>query len=418
MSVERRACATRAAEIVGLVDKDHAAGRRRHQLVHLLLRLAEVLALQVERALVLELIRDQHALGAQELGEHPRERRLARARVAHEDVRAHLGGGAARVELAVLLDRREARGELQEVLLQVLALEELRHVLLHLLQQRRCLGGSAGRARVEADVCQDDLARVATRGHRHLDPPHERVDRARVAKVGLDPLLDEQVERGLAHAALRPAQPGGGRRAVQQLLELLIAEVLEEEGRLGREAPLEAGVGLAQHLEHLFVVAEHQHGDVLSRRVHHLRDDRVDRASAEAAALPETIGLVDDEHLALADLEHARSLLLGAAHLGIDQIRRRARLDRAVRQVVEPLQDAAVDLGDRGLARAGVAQEEPIERQQVRLLTGELTVVVDHRELHERVDLLLDRREADLLVEFGQSRLMNRGEGRMSGITN
>jgi hypothetical protein len=54
----------------------------------------------------------------------------------------------------------------------------------------------------------------------------------------------------------------------------------------------------------------------------------------------------------------------------------------------------------------------------VRLLTGELTVVVDHRELHERVDLLLDRREADLLVEFGQSRLMNRGEGRMSGITN
>ena len=75
--------------------------------------------------------------------------------------------------------------------------------------------------------------------------------------------------------------------------------------------------------------------------------------------------LVDDEHLALADLEQRGRLLLSTSHRGRDEVGGCAYLDRAVGQVAEPFEDATVHLGDGRLTGTRVAQEEPIEGQHV-----------------------------------------------------
>jgi hypothetical protein len=77
------------------------------------------------------------------------------------------------------------------------------------------------------------------------------------------------------------------------------------------------------------------------------------------------VRLVDHEHLALADLEQRRRLLLSASDRGRDEVGGCTYLDGAVGQVAEPFEDAPIHLGDGRLTGARVAQKEPIEGQHV-----------------------------------------------------
>ena len=89
----------------------------------------------------------------------------------------------------------------------MLRLEQLAHLGLDLGEEGLGLGAAARRVLIEPQFGEDDLARISARGHRRLDAPEERVDGTRVAKIGLDPLSNQQPERGLAHLWGRDRAP-------------------------------------------------------------------------------------------------------------------------------------------------------------------------------------------------------------------
>eukprot|EP00966_Prymnesium_polylepis_P278348 6431378-Prymnesium_polylepis.1 len=188
-----------------------------------------------------------------------------------------------------------------------------------------------------------------------------------------------------------------------------------------------------------------------------LGDERIERRAAERGGV-EGVGLVDDEHLAAAQLEQARRLLLRLAHVRAEQVARRAQLDRAVRQQAEALEDPPVCTprrqtgwprigavaaaaagsgswvglswwglgahgGRRGLSRrtrgrtylrddrlsgAGRAEEEPVERHEQRLLSAQLSRVVGARERHQLPHRALDHAEPYHRVELVERRPQSR----------
>lgn len=62
-------------------------------------------------------------------------------------------------------------------------------------------------------------------------------------------------------------------KAADDLEQLEIGKVVEAQRRVGVEAPREARILVAQHLEHLRFVAGHDHRNVLARRTRHLREE-------------------------------------------------------------------------------------------------------------------------------------------------
>ena len=237
-----------------------------------------------------------------------------------------------------------------------------------------------------------------------LRPGDEGQYGAGVAKVGLGPLRAEALDGGPPDAAAH-AQAAGGGGAGDDAVQLGVRKVLELEGVLEVEPPRQARVALAEHLLHLFLVADHDHGNVLPRGAVHQADERVQGLHAAFVAAPararvHPVRLVDDEDLALAGGDDPGRLLPGLGLVGAPEVGGLLELDTAVAQEPGGLQDPAVELGDGGLARAGVAEEDAVEGHVDGLLAAELAVVVVVGEGDEVGDLLLDRVQANHGVQL------------------
>ena len=138
----------------------------------------------------------------------------------------------------------------------------------------------------------------------------------------------------------------------------------------------------------------------------HGLEQRVDGLMAEivVAAGGEGVSLVDEEHAAerrLDDLlRFQRGLPDEAGHqagaVRLDQLALAQHADGGV----EPRQDA----GHRGLAGAGVAEKDEVQRERG---TGKVRLsaqLADLDEVHEALDVLLDVLQADQVVELGHER--------------
>ena len=114
----------------------------------------------------------------------------------------------------------------------------------------------------------------------------------------------------------------------------------------------------------------------------------------------EGIRLVNEQHLAHTPTDERRGALSCRADVLAYQIARLLELNLAVGEVVQTLEDASVDLGNRRLARAWIAQEDSIERDRERRRAVELPVIVGLREGDDLLDRLLDAVEANHLLKL------------------
>lgn len=124
--------------------------------------------------------------------------------------------------------------------------------------------------------------------------------------------------------------------------------------------------------------------------------------SFEAGVLGEGVRLVDEQHAAPGLLEEAGGLGAGVADVladqggavGLDQV--------AALQKADGGQDAAVEPGDRGLARAGVAGEDEVAAERGRGQPHLLTAADHPHQLHQGRDVLFDAVQSGEAVEFGE----------------
>jgi len=146
--------------------------------------------------------------------------------------------------------------------------------------------------------------------------------------------------------------------------KLLIREVLEAEGVVEPETTRQPSVDLTKHLLHLFLVANHDDSNVLSRRAVDQADHCVDRLVAIRRVV-ERVRLVDDEHLARAPLQKRRRPLWRLTHRRTDQVAGLLELTLTIAQKASGFQDPAVQLSHCRLSSPRVAKKKPIERDVV-----------------------------------------------------
>ena len=174
------------------------------------------------------------------------------------------------------------------------------------------------------------------------------------------------------------------------------------EGDRAREPGRDAGVGLDEAL-HLPRVAGHDHHDLVAVVLHQLEQgrDRLVAEVAERVGRDQGVGLVDEQHAAGGLVEAGGGARCGLADVLADQVGP-AHLDQvAVREHAELGVDPGQQPGHRGLRGAGVAGEDHVPRLLRRRHAG-LGAQLLRLELGDQpLDLLLDRRQADQLLELG-----------------
>ena len=171
----------------------------------------------------------------------------------------------------------------------------------------------------------------------------------------------------------------------EYLEQLVRAVVFENDAVAGGETALEAAVARDERLHLKGVACRDAHE--LAAVVLQALDQRLQRLRT-IAAVRELVGLVDEEDAAHGRVDDMRGdglrvALEAADQLGLVHLNHGRRRQRAHR-----IQDLAHQAGDRGLARAGIAQEQVMAQRDIRpaaLEAGGLDLVVDRvRQLRER----------------------------------
>jgi hypothetical protein len=135
-------------------------------------------------------------------------------------------------------------------------------------------------------------------------------------------------------------------------------------------------------------------------------DDRLGAEVALAVGAHETVGLVEEQHAVERAVDDGGGLRRRLADVARDEVLARDLDDAVARQQPEALVEAPEQPRDGGLAGAGAALEDEVQRDLHGLQAGGPAQRGDPQQLGQAVDLGLDRGEADQRIELGEHRVV------------